>query len=329
MAGKIWVLAEHWRGRISEITFEALALGRDVAEQTGAQLEAVLLGHRVKDLATQLGVAARVIVVDHAALGEVVPELCAEALAQLAQRERPAAVLTPLTNVTMGIGTLLAAKLDVPAINFCKDVKVVEGRIEALSVLYGGKIEARVTGAPEPVVLGIWPGARPADAGRSQAPPAVIDEAQVELPAAPRIRFKEYIEPEAGEVDVAQQDVLVAVGRGIGSQDNIALAAELAEVLGGAVCGSRPVIDQGWLALSRQVGKSGASVKPRLYIAAGVSGAPEHVEGIRGAGTVVAVNTDPQAPIFGVAHYGIVGDALDVLPALTEALRSRHGKAAA
>lgn len=329
MAGNIWVLAEHWRGRISEITFEVLALGREVAELAGAKLEAVLLGHGVKELAAQLGTAARVIVVDHPALAEVVPEVCAEALAQLAQREKPAAVLTPLTNVTMGIGTLLAAKLDAPAINFCKDVKVVEGRIEALSVLYGGKIEARVTASPEPVILGIWPGARPADAGRSDAPPALIEVAPVDLPGAARIRFKEYIEPEAGEIDVTQQEVLVAVGRGIGSQDNIALATELADVLGGAVCGSRPVVDQGWLALSRQIGKSGASVKPRLYIAAGISGAPEHVEGIRGAGTIVAVNTDPQAPIFGVAQYGIVGDASEVLPALTEALRSRHGKAAA
>lgn len=328
MPGNIWVLAEHWRGKVSEVTFEALALGRDVADQLGSKVEAVLLGHGVKDLASQLGAAARVVSVDHEALAEVVPEVYAEALAQLARRERPAAVLTPLSNVTLGVGTLLAAKLGASAINFCKDVRVVDGKIEAHAVLYGGKIETRVASATEPVVLGIGPGARLADAGRSAEPPAVVDEAAVDLPAAPSIRFKEFIEPEAGEVDVTQQDVLVAVGRGIGSQDNIALAEALAEALGGVVCGSRPVIDQGWMSLSRQVGKSGASVKPRLYIAAGISGAPEHVEGIRGANTIVAVNTDPQAPIFAVAHYGIVGDAQDVLPALTEAVRSRRGKAA-
>ena len=328
MPGNIWVLAEHWRGKVSEITFEALALGRDVADQLGSKVEAVLLGHGVKDLASQLGAAARVISADHEALAEVVPEVYAEALAQLARRERPAAVLTPLSNVTLGVGTLLAAKLGASAINFCKDVRVVDGKIEAHAVLYGGKIETKVAPATEPVVLGIGPGARLADAGRSAEPPAVVDEATVDLPVAATIRFKEFIEPEAGEVDVTQQDVLVAVGRGIGSQDNIALAEELAEALGGVVCGSRPVIDQGWMSLSRQVGKSGASVKPRLYIAAGISGAPEHVEGIRGAGTIVAVNTDPQAPIFAVAHYGIVGDAQDVLPALTEVVRSRRGKAA-
>ena len=328
MPGNIWVLAEHWRGKVSEITFEALALARDVAEQLGVKVEAVLLGSGVKDLAAQLGVAARVISVDHAALEQAIPEVYAEALAQLARREQPAAILTPLTNVTLGVGTLVAAKLDASAVNFCKDIRVVGGKLEAHAVLYGGKIETKVA-ATEPVVLGIWPGARPADAGRSDLPPAVVEDATVDLPAALPVRFKEFIEPEAGEVDVTQQAVLVAVGRGIGSQDNIALAEELAEALGGVVCGSRPVIDQGWLALSRQIGKSGASVKPRLYVAAGISGAPEHVEGIRGAGTIVAVNTDPQAPIFGVAHYGIVGDAQDVLPALTEAVRARHGKAVA
>jgi len=126
-------------------------------------------------------------------------------------------------------------------------------------------------------------------------------------------------------VDISRAEVLVAVGRGIQSKDNLAVAEELAKELGGAVCGSRPVIDQGWLPLARQVGKSGVSVKAKLYIAAGISGAPEHIEGIRGAETVVAINTDPQAPIFNEAHYGIVGDALDVLPALTEAVRAAKG----
>jgi electron transfer flavoprotein alpha subunit len=288
-------------------------------------VEAVLLGHGVKDLASQLGAAARVISADHEALAEVVPEVYAEALAQLARRERPAAVLTPLSNVTLGVGTLLAAKLGASAINFCKDLRVVDGKIEAHAVLYGGKIETKVAAAAEPVVLGISPGARLADAGRSGQPPAVVDEVTVDLPAAPPIRFKEFIEPEAGEVDVTQQDVLVAVGRGIGSRDNIALAEELAAALGGVVCGSRPVIDQGWLPPSRQIGKSGMQVKPRLYLALGISGAPEHVEGMRGAELIVAVNTDPAAPIFNVAHYGTTADVLEFLPLLTEQAKALRG----
>ena len=137
------------------------------------------------------------------------------------------------------------------------------------------------------------------------------------------MRLKRYVEPEPGDVDLAKQDVLVAVGRGIQSKDNIALAEELARSLGGAVAGSRPVIDQGWLPLSRQVGKSGLSVKPKLYVALGISGAPEHVEGMKDAGLIVAVNSDPQAPIFNVANYGIVGDALEAIPLLTAAIEAK------
>jgi electron transfer flavoprotein alpha subunit len=146
----------------------------------------------------------------------------------------------------------------------------------------------------------------------------------LDLPA-PYARLKRYIEPEADQVDITRQEALVAVGRGIESRDNVALAEELAEALGGAVCGSRPVIDQGWLPLSRQVGKSGVTVKPKLYIAAGISGAPEHVEGMRDSDLIIAINSDAQAPIFNVADIGIVGDVADMLPALAEAVRSRKG----
>ena len=323
MAGNIWVVAEQWRGEISEVTFELLALGREVADQLGVPLEAVLMAQDRKESASALGKADVVLYANHPSLAEPVPEVCAEALAQLAQERRPRAILVALTNVSMGIGTLAAAKLSAPGINFCTDLKVSDGQIEARCVLYGGKMEATVTAHGEPAILGIWPGARSPEKGRATQAPAVED-VTVTLPES-RVRLKRYLEPEAGDIDISQQDALVAVGRGIQSKDNVALAEELAETLGGAICGSRPVIDQGWLPLSRQVGKSGLSVKPRLYVAAGISGAPEHVEGMKNASLIVAINSDPQAPIFNVAHYGIVGDAMDVLPALTEAVRARKG----
>jgi electron transfer flavoprotein alpha subunit len=188
-------------------------------------------------------------------------------------------------------------------------------------------MEVLVTAVREPTIFGVCPGARPAEKGRAEQTPA-IEEVAVTLPEALPVRFKRYIEPEAGDVDVTQQDVLVAVGRGIQGQDNIALAEELAQALGGAVCGSRPVIDQGGLPLSRQIGKSGALVKPKLYVAAGISGAPEHVEGMKNAGLIIAINTDPQAPIFNVAHYGVAADALDLLPLLAEGVRKAISKKA-
>ena len=153
-------------------------------------------------------------------------------------------MLVPLTNVTLGVGTFLAARLGAAAANFCKDVRVVDGAIQACAVLYGGKMEVTVALERAPAVLGIWPGARPGEQGwAATAPP--VEQVAVSLPDAPRVMFKRYIDPDAGDVDISQQESLVAVGRGIQNKDNLELAAELAEELGGAVCGSRPVIDQG------------------------------------------------------------------------------------
>ena len=322
MAGNIWVLAEHWRGRLSDLTPELMTLGRELADGLGAgtQLEAVLLGHGAQGLAASLA-ADNVLSVDHVALAEPNPEASCLALAALIEQRKPRAILVPLSNVAADLLGLLPARLKIPLVNFCRDVRAVDGRLEARCVLYGGKLEATVAITGVPAVIGVLPGSRPASAAPSAAPP--VTEVPVELPGDLSVRFEAYVDPEPGDVDVTQQDVLVSVGRGIQTQDNIALAEELAEALGGAVSASRPVIDQGWLPLTRQVGKSGATVKPKLYLAAGISGAPEHVEGMKGAALIVAVNTDPQAPIFAVAHYGYAGDVLEFLPALTAAVKAR------
>jgi electron transfer flavoprotein alpha subunit len=324
MPGSVWVVAEQWRGSLSEITFEALALGREVADGLGAPLEAILLGHGVKELAQCLGKADSVLYGDHEALAQPVATTTAAVLTELVRERAPRVVLIPLTNVSLGLGTMIAAGLGSPAVNFCVDVRVVDGGVEAKCVLYGGKMEARVAAHGEPVVLGIWPGARPPEQGRAAQAPAV-EEVTVVPPEQEAVRLIRYLEPEPGDVDLTQQDILVAVGRGIQSADNLALAEELAETLGGVVCGSRPVIDQGWLPLSRQIGKSGLTVKPKLYLALGISGAPEHVEGMKNSALIVAVNTDPNAPIFQFAHYGIAGDVLDVIPALRDAAAARKG----
>ncbi|MCX6898978.1 MAG: electron transfer flavoprotein subunit alpha/FixB family protein [Verrucomicrobia bacterium] len=323
MAGNIWIIAEAWRGQVSEITFELLALGREVAGQAGAPLEAVLLGSNARELAQKLGAADSVLYADNAALADPVPENFATALAQLIKEKQPAAVLVPLTNLSVDVGVVLAAQLGVPFLNYCKDLKAEGGNLTATCVLYGGKMEATVTASAKPAIIGILPGARPVEQGRSDKAATITDVA-VTL-AAPKVHFKRYLESEAGDVDITQKDFLVAVGRGIQTKDNLDLAEDLAATLGGAVCGSRPVIDQGWLGLSRQVGKSGMLVKPKLYVMLGISGAPEHVEGMKGSQCIIAVNTDAAAPIFNVAHYGVVGDALEVAPALTEKIKARKG----
>ena len=130
--------------------------------------------------------------------------------------------------------------------------------------------------------------------------------------------MKQYIEPEAGDVDISKEPILISVGRGVQTEDNIELAEELADALGGVVCASRPVVDQGWLSTTRLVGKSGMQVKPKLYLALGISGAPEHVEAITGSEMIIAINTDPAAPIFDVAQYGAEVDMLDLMETLIE-----------
>lgn len=324
MAGNVWVLAEQWRGQLSDVTFELLVLGRELATTVGGPLQAVLLGHEVAGLAGKLGAADAVLHVDHASLAEPSPEAYCRVLAALIEERKPRVLLIPLTNVSSDVLGLLAARLRIPLVNFCRDVRSADGGLEARCLLYGGKMETAVAVAGSPAVLGILPGSRAGAGARVDGKPTV-EAATVSLPAESQVQFGKYIEPPAGDVDVTQQDVLVSVGRGIQTQDNIELAEELAAALGGVVSASRPVIDQGWLPLTRQVGKSGATVKPKLYVAAGISGAPEHVEGMRDSELIVAINTDPQAPIFTVAHYGIVGELVEILPALTEAVKAKKG----
>ena len=327
MASSILVLAEHWEGQITEATFELLALGRELADATGQPLHALLAGHEVKGLGASLGEADKVLCVDHASLAGPATDIHAAALAQIVRNDAPFCVLAPLTNATWDVLGLLTAHLEFPFLNFCRDLAARDGKLEARCLLYGGKMEA-VVQAPAPALCGILPGARPADKGRSDKAP-LVEDVTFTPEEATGVKFTRLVPPEKGDVDITQQTVLVSVGRGIQSQENITLADELAKAMGGAVCGSRPVVDQGWLPPSRQVGRSGATVKPRLYLAMGISGAPEHCEGMKNSELIVAINTDPQAPIFSVAHYGAVADLFDVLRALTEEIKKRQASRAA
>ena len=323
MANPILVLAEQLRGEISDITFEMLGAGRALAGASGAPLYAVLLGREATPLAAKLGAADKVFVVDNPQLNLAPAGTVAAALQALVGQTQAGLVVLGCTNVSLGIGSTLAAKAGLPMVNFCRAARADGGDVVCTSQLFGGKILSDVRLADGRGIISVYPGAFSPDAGKSDKTPVVE---KVEVPVeAPLVTFKQYLEPETGDVDITKQNVLVGVGRGIQTHDNVQMAEELATALGGAVCASRPVIDQGWLPLSRQVGKSGMSVKPRVYLALGISGAPEHWEGMQNAQCIIAVNTDPKAPIFDGAHYGVVGDALEVLPALTDKIKTRKG----
>ncbi|MDQ7842359.1 MAG: electron transfer flavoprotein subunit alpha/FixB family protein [Armatimonadota bacterium] len=316
---EVWVYVEHLKGSVAPHTYELLGRGRELAQSLGGRLVAVLLGRQAADLARTLGAADLVRLVDHEQLEAFTPDGHARTMAALAEQHRPHLVLCGATSAGIDLASLLAALLQVPMVANVRAVGVEDGRILATSQLCGGKLLCDVE-VPSGSVLAVLAGAYPAEAGMSTGEPPVETAAAPDLLARVRAQVVRLIEPAAGDVDITRVPVLVAVGRGIQRKENLPLAEELAALLGGAVCASRPVIDQGWLPLSRQVGKSGMTVKPRLYLALGISGAPEHLEGMRQSELIVAVNTDPAAPIFTVAHYGVVADIFEILPALVAQL---------
>lgn len=321
MGTDVVVVIEQLEGTLAEVSFEMLAKGRELAAAAGGRLVAVLPGHDVAKLAGELGAADRVVLVEHDALAHYTPEAYERALAEALRAIQPRVALIGSSSIGLDQAAGLSVILGWPLCAYCRDVALEDGRLIAWSQIYGGKLLAEAQAESAPVVCAMLPGAAPAAEGRKGGSPP-IERIRPVLEGL-RTRFKRLIPPESGDVDITRESVLVSVGRGIQSQDNLALVQELAEALGGTVSASRPIVDQGWLPKTRQVGKSGLSVKPKLYLAVGISGAPEHIEGMRDAELIVAINTDPNAPIFNVAHYGMVSDLFDVLPLLTEKVKSR------
>ncbi|MBI4456615.1 MAG: electron transfer flavoprotein subunit alpha/FixB family protein [Acidobacteria bacterium] len=322
MSQDVYVVAEHFKGKLVEVTFELLGKGRELADARGENLIALLFGHGVKNLGAELGAADRVIVVEHPQLESFNPEAYSAALVEVVKTKRPAVTLVANSSMGMDLAASLSVGANLPLVAYAVDVKWEDGSLLATSQLYGGKlyVESQFVGAG--VVVSLLAGASPADKGRTtRGLPQVEDFATPPL-GGPKVRFKQLIEPEGGDVDITTQDVLVSVGRGIQSADNLPLVQALAEAVGGALASSRPIVDSKWLPRTRQVGKSGVKVKPKLYLAVGISGAPEHIEGMKDAELIIAINSDPNAPIFDYAHYGVVGDLFDIVPVLTERVKS-------
>lgn len=319
MSQDIFVIAEHLKGTLTEGTFEILGAARTLADATGGNVVGVLAGQGVEQLAGQMAAADRVLTVSDAALANFTPEAYLAVLEPLLKQHQPRLTLLLNTSHGMDLAAALSQRLGQPLVAYCKGLQAENGSIVATSQIYGGKVNAECVLAG-PGLVSVLTGAFPADAGRKGSAPTVEAVGPPASLDGLKVRFKTLIEPEMGDVDITRADIIVAIGRGIQSQDNIEAAEELAQALGGVVASSRPVTDAGWLPRSRQVGKSGMSVKPKLYLALGISGAPEHLEGMKDAELIIAVNTDPNAPIFGTAHYGVVADLFDVSEALMEKL---------
>lgn len=319
MQQDIYVLVEHICGQVADISYLMLAAAHGITEEVGGSVVAVLLGHHAQDLANSLA-TNRVLYFDHPALADFTSSAYQRVLASLIHENRPRLVLFGDTSIGAEVAGPLSARLNLPLVSYCREIHTRSGTLKYTSQICGGKIMVEGD-LPEPTALATMiPGAYKADQGRSAQPPVVVWSAVPSLEDLP-VKFLHYIVPEVSDVDISKESILVSVGRGIQTQDNLSLVKDLADALGGVVTASRPVVDQGWLPTTRLVGKSGKRVKPKLYLALGISGAPEHVEAIADSEMIIAINTDSDAPIFNLANYGAIVDILDLIPALTETVK--------
>jgi len=320
MSQDILVVIEHLQGKVLDISFVMLAAARQLARNTGGSVTAVLLGFNAQGLAGNLS-ADKVFYVDQPALAEFTSDAYQKTLIGLIQEQAPRAVLFGHSSIGMDIASGISAKLNLPMVSSCRSFSD-DGKY--VSQICGGKIMAEGTLPGPTVLVTMVPGSYKVEQGQSAQAPAITN---IPAPALDELRvtLKQYIEPDKSDVDITKEPILVAVGRGIQNKDNIDLANDLANAMGGVVCASRPVVDQGWMPTTRLVGKSGKQVKPKIYLALGISGAPEHIEGMGESDMIIAINTDPNAPIFNVAKYGAVLDLLDLAPALTEKVKGAKG----
>ncbi len=316
--GEILALVEHRQAVIRDITFELLTCGRKLAEKQNTQLTAVLLGHNTSNMVEKLKQHAhKIIVIDHSLYENFNAETYQMTLADIIKKESPLLTLIGHTAFGWDLCPSLATQLDLPFTTDCLAIEMSEGKLHLTRQMYDGKLNAHVTLREHPSYMAtLRSGSVPAEEGTLSAE---IQSYDPPLSAEPEYRkFLEYIEAAVGEVDITKADIIVSIGRGIKEQTNVPVIEDFVNAIGGVLACSRPIVDAGWLPKDRQVGSSGKTVKPKLYIALGISGAFQHIVGMKGADTIIAVNKDANAPIFNEADYGIVDDLFKVIPAFKE-----------
>jgi electron transfer flavoprotein alpha subunit len=318
MSNDVLVVAEIRDGVPKKISFEMLGAGHRIAQQLGGSVQAVALGHGIGDVAATLAQygAQTIYIADDPNLGDYTAEGYTNVLARLVKQTEPALILLGATTTGKDLAPRLAARLAVGLASDCTDFTVQDGELLVTRPIYAGKAIATVKGLVRPYMATVRPNVFPAP----QADP--VRKASVESVAADagdiRAKVLEMIKAAGERIELTEADIIVSGGRGLKDPANFVLIEELAGVLGAAVGASRAAVDEGWKDHSYQVGQTGKVVTPTLYIACGISGAIQHLAGMKTSKYIVAVNKDPDAPIFKVADYGIVGDLLKVVPAMTE-----------
>lgn len=322
MGHDILILAEHLEGKLAPSTFELVAKGRELAAQSGGVLKAALLGHNAGSLAQGLaGYGLEVLLVDDPALAEYTDGGYEQTAVALLEGHAPRVLLVAHTAQGYDVAPGIAGLANLPLVTNAVDIRLEGDKLVATRRLLNEKIQGEFDIASDKTfVVTLRPGtvkpAEPAPGGAVNRVPASVDASKV------RTKCLGLERPQVSDIDLASADVIVSAGRGIQKKENLRLIEELAKLLGGVVGASRPLTDMEWLPKSRQVGQSGKTVRPKLYVACGISGAMQHVAGMKDSGLIVAINTDSTAPIFEVAHIGVVANVLQLLPAVIKELKA-------
>ena len=319
----VLVVLEQRAGAFNRMSFETAAGGSKIAAALGLPLEGVVLGHGVESLAQQAAALGftKVHTLDHELLASYAADGYAAALEQLIRAAQPQFVLFPHTYQVRDYAPKLATRFVRPLISDVVDVRIEGGLPVFVRQLFQGKLNADVRSTVGPPIFaslqaGAFHAAEPAGST------AAVETFAVALsPADIRTKAEDPFREAQRSVDLSAADIIVSVGRGIREKENLPIVEELASVLGAELAASRPICDNGWLPMERQVGSSGQTVAPKLYLAVGISGAIQHLVGMKGAKTIVAINSDENAPIFEIADYGVVGDLFQVVPALVEQIK--------
>lgn len=320
MSNGILVFIEHKSGTLNKTSLEAIAAAQKLASDIGGAPAAVVLGS--SSLANEIAAydLEKVISAENEKLSDYTPDAYADALEKVIQATNPSYVIMSHTYLARDFAPKVAARFRKGLIGDCIRMNVDGGKATFTRRIFLGKLDADVVSDGEPpTFVTFQSGAFRGDqaAKGSGAPVESMNVEVGEVRMKPEAPFQETKQA----VDLSKADVIVAVGRGIKSKDNLALAEKLAEALGGDLAASRPICDAEWLPIDRQIGSSGQTVAPRLYVAIGISGAIQHLVGMKNSQTIVAINKDPEAPIFDIADYGIVGDLFEAVPVLTEEIK--------
>jgi electron transfer flavoprotein alpha subunit len=326
MSNGLLVFIEHKGGIANRSSIEAIAAAQALGSQLQQSVTAVVLGADVANLGQDIAAydVAKVVCATNPKLADYTPDAYAVGMEQIVKQVDPSFVFLTHTYQVRDFAPKLAARFGKSLISDCIRAKADGGKISFTRRIFLGKLDADVVSDGEPPVFatfqtGAYRPDQAAKGGSAQVENVGVEIGEVRMkPEAPFQEAKQA-------VDLTKAEVIVAVGRGIKSKDNLVLAEKLAEVLGGDLAASRPICDAEWLPIDRQIGSSGQTVAPKLYVALGISGAIQHLVGMKNSGTIVAINKDPEAPIFDIADYGIVGDLFEAVPVLTEEIKKIKG----